>query len=126
MLRKVRAANMASMTQANSITAWADGTNLSAKRLKKLGSNAKLKAKKLHDAKVAEQNKIVHGTASNPAMDIEANPEIAVRVPDALKEYQMEHGSQEKEMSHDRNPDGFWRTTIPEGTQILTMANDGN
>jgi hypothetical protein len=47
-------------------------------------------------------------------------------VPDALKEYQMEHGSQEKEMSHDCNPDGFWRTTTPEGTQILTMANDGN
>jgi hypothetical protein len=126
MLRKVRAANMASMTQANSITAWAGRMNISAKRLKELGSNAKLKAKELHDAKVAEQNKMVYGTASDRAKDIEANPEIAVRVPDALEEYQMEHGSQEEEMSHDCNPDGFWRTTIPEGTQILTMANNGN
>ncbi len=47
-------------------------------------------------------------------------------MPEALKEYQMEHGNQEEEMSHDRNPDSFWRTTIPEGTQILTMANNGN
>ncbi len=126
MLQKVRAANMASMTQANSITARAGRTNLSAKRLKELGSNAELKAKELHDAEVAEQNKMVHGTASNRTEDIEANPEIAIRVPGALKDYQMEHGSQEEEMSHDRDPDGFWRTTIPEGTQILTMANDGN
>ncbi len=61
--------------------------------MKELGSNAELKAKELHDAEVAEQNKMVHGTASNRAKDIEANPEIAVRVPDALEEYQMEHGS---------------------------------
>jgi hypothetical protein len=81
MLRKVRAANMAPMTQANSITARAGRMNLSAKRLKELGSNAKLKAKELHDAKVAEQNKMIHGTASDRAKDIEANPEIAVRVP---------------------------------------------
>ena len=47
-------------------------------------------------------------------------------MPDALEEYQMEHGGQEEEMSHDHDPDGFWRTTIPEGTQILTMANNGN
>ncbi len=107
MLRKVRASNMASMTRANSITARAGGTNLSAKRLKELGSNAELKANELHDAKVAEQNKMVHGTASDYAKGIEANPEIAIRVPDALKEYQMEHGSKEKEMSHDCNPDGF-------------------
>ncbi len=29
-------------------------------------------------------------------------------------------------MSHDCNPDGLWRTTILEGTQTLTTANDGN
>ncbi len=29
-------------------------------------------------------------------------------------------------MSHDCDPDSFWRTTIPEGTQILTMANNRN
>ena len=67
--------------------------------MKELGSNAELKAKELHDAKVAEQNKMVHCTASDHAKDIEANPEIAIRVPDALKEYQMEHGSQEEEVS---------------------------
>ncbi len=66
MLCKVRAANMTSMTQANSLIACVVGTNLSAKRLKELGSNAELKAKELYDVKVAEQNKMDHGTARRP------------------------------------------------------------
>jgi hypothetical protein len=78
MLRKVRAANMASMTQANSLIACVGGTNLSAKSLKELGSNAKLKAKELQDVKVAEQNKMDHGTVSNRTKEMDTNPKIAI------------------------------------------------
>jgi hypothetical protein len=81
MLRKVRAVNMTSMTQANSLIACVSGMNLSAKRLKELGRNAKLKAKELHDVKVAEQTKMDYGTVSNHTKEMDTNPEIAITEP---------------------------------------------
>ncbi len=101
MLRKVRAVNMTSMTQANSLIACVDRTKLSAKRLKELGSNAKLEAKELHDVKVAEQNKMDHGTASNRTKEMDTNPEIAITEPEVPAEHQMEHEPQEEDMSQD-------------------------
>jgi hypothetical protein len=126
MLCKVRAANMTYMTQANSLIACVGGTNLSAKRLRELGSNAKLETKELHYIKVAEQNKMDHGTVSNHTEEMNTYPEISITEPEVPTEHQMEHEPQEEDMSQDRDPDGFWRTTIPEGTQILTMANNRN
>jgi hypothetical protein len=126
MLQKVQAANMASMTQANSLIACVGRMNLSAKRLKELGSNAKLKAKELHDVEVAEQNKMDHGTVSNCTKEMDTNPEISITELEVPVEHQMEHEPQEENMSQDQDPDGFWRTTILEGTQILMMANNGN
>jgi hypothetical protein len=101
MLRKVRAANMTSMTQANSLIARVGITNLSAKRLKELGSNAELEAKELHDVKVAEQNKMDHGTVSNHTEEMETNPEIAITEPEVPAEHQMEHEPQKEDMSQD-------------------------
>jgi hypothetical protein len=101
MLHKVRAANMASMTQASSLIARVGGMNLSAKRLKELGSNAKLEAKELHDVKVAEQNKMDHGTVSNHTEETNTNPEIAITEPEVPAEHQMEHEPQEEDMSQD-------------------------
>jgi hypothetical protein len=102
MLRKVRAANMALMTQANSLIAHVGRTNLSTKRSKELGSsNAKLEAKELHDVKVAEQNKMGHGTVSNRTKEMDTNPEIAITEPEVPTEHQMEHEPQEEDMSQD-------------------------
>ncbi len=91
MLRKVRAANMTSMTQANSLIARAGGTKLSSKRLKELGSNAKLEAKELHDVKVAEKNKMDHGPVSNRTKEMDTNPGITFTEPEVPTEHQMEH-----------------------------------
>ncbi len=126
MPRKVRAANMTSMTQANSLIACAGGMKLSSKRLKELGSNAELEAKELHNVEVAEQNEMDHGTVSDHTEEMETKPEIAITEPEVPAEHQMKHEPQEEDMSQDQDPDGFWRTTIPERTQILTMANNGN
>jgi hypothetical protein len=101
MLRKVRAANMTSMTQVNSLIACAGGTKLSSKRLKELGSNAKLKAKELHNVEVAEQNKIDHGTVSNRTKEMDTNPEISLTDPEVPAEHQMEHEPQEEDISQD-------------------------
>ncbi len=101
MLRKVWAANMTSMTQANSLIACTGGTKLSSKRLKELGSNAKLKAKELHDVKVAEHNKMDHGTVSNCTEEMDTNPEVAVTDQEVPAEHQMEHEPQEEDMSQD-------------------------
>jgi hypothetical protein len=101
MLRKVWAANMTSMTQANSLIACVGRSNLSAKRLKELGSNARLEVKELHDVKVAEQNKMDHGTVSKRTKEIDTNPENAITEPEVPTEHQMEHESQEEDMSQD-------------------------
>jgi hypothetical protein len=101
MLRKVRALNMTPMTQANSLIACVGRTNLSAKRLKELGSNAKLEAKELHDVEVAEQNQMDHGTVSNCTKEMDTNPEIAITEPEVPTEHQMEHEPQEEDMSQD-------------------------
>ena len=122
MLRKIRIVNMTSMAKANVLIARTGGKKLSAKKLKELGSNAKLKAKEIHDAEMAKKNNTTNGIGA-----VDPNAKSAETHGGDLAENTMDHDFQEakkKGLKQDFN--GFWRTVIPDGLQILMMANNGN
>jgi hypothetical protein len=52
---------MTSMAKANVLIACTGSKKLLAKKLKELGSNAKLKAKEIHDAEMAKKNGMTNG-----------------------------------------------------------------
>jgi hypothetical protein len=122
MLCKIRTVNTTSMAKANVLIARTGSKKLSAKKLKKLGSNAELKAKQLHDAEMAEKN--------GPTDDISAvdpNAKLAeAHDGDLAKNATYQDFQETEDKGHEQDPDGFWRMAIPDGLQILTMTNDGD
>ncbi len=122
MLRKISIVNMTSMAKANVLIARTGGKKLSAKKLKKLGSNAELKAKEIHDAEMAEKNDTTDGIGA-----VDPNAKSAETHGGDLAENTMDHDFQKaEEKGLEQDSYGFWRTVITDGLQILTMANDGN
>jgi hypothetical protein len=110
------------LAKANVLIAHTGGKKLSAKKLKELGSNAKLRAKETHDAKMAEKNDTTDGIGA-----VDPNAKSAEIHGGDLAENTMDHDFQEaEEKGLEQDSDGFWRTVIPDGLQILTIANDGN
>jgi len=93
-----------------------------AKQLKELGSNAELKAKQLHDADIAKRNGATDG---NNAVDPKGKL-AETHDGGSVKEAAYQDCQESKEKGHEQDPDGFWRTAIPNGLQIFTMTNDGN
>jgi hypothetical protein len=122
MLCKIRIVNMTSMAKANVLIACTGGKKLSAKKLKELESNAELKAKEIHDAKMAEKNNTTNGIGA-----VDPNAKSAETHGGDLAENTMDHDFQEaEEKGLEQDSNGFWRTVFPDGLQILMMANDGN
>jgi hypothetical protein len=122
MLRKIHIVNMTSMAKANVLIACTGGKKLLAKKLKELGSNNKLKAKEIHDAEMAKKNNTTNGIGT-----VDPNAKSAETHGGDLAENIMNHDFQEaKEKGLEQDSNGFWRTVIPDGQQILTMVNDGN
>ncbi len=121
MLHKICIVNMTSMAKANVLIACTGDKKLSAKILKELGSNAKLKAKEIHNAKMAEKNNTTDGIGA-----VDPNAKSAETQGGDLAENTMDHDFQEaEEKGLEQDSDGFWRTVIPDELQILTMANNG-
>ncbi len=60
MLQKIKAANMKTMTNANSMISWAGGGELSTCKLKELGRNAEKEAMERYEEEVATQNDMDH------------------------------------------------------------------
>jgi hypothetical protein len=111
MLTKVCKANMTTMTQVNTLIAFAGGKELSTWRLKELGSIAEHAAMKLYNAKVAEQNAMEH----EPPPDIDASVDSDVMI-----------ANQESTMRDLQHANDFWQSHLPDGCHILSMEQDGN
>jgi hypothetical protein len=110
MLQKIRVANMKTMDKANSSIGRAGGKLNSTCKLKEMDNNAEIKAKGIHDAKVARLNVMDH---EPPPPDNSSHIEPMITDPkDSVPDQQQ--------------TDEFWQTILPDECQNLDMKLDGN
>jgi hypothetical protein len=111
MLHKNRAANMKTMTKANSpISRAGGGELLSTRKLKELGRNAEKEAIECYEGEVAARN----------AMDHELPPAINVNV------YINALDKPDSPVNIPQSPDESWQSILPNGCHILSVEPDGN
>jgi hypothetical protein len=110
MLHKFRAANVKTMTKANSLTGRAGGGEFSTRKLKELSRNAEKEAMEHYEGEFAAWNAMDHELPSiiNVKVNINAlgKPYSPVNVP--------------------QSPDEFWQSILPDGCHIIIVNPDGN
>ena len=111
MLHKIRAANMKTMTNANSLISWAGGGELSTRKLKELGRNAVKEAMECYEGEVTTWNDMDHELP--PTIDVKVDITNALGMPDSP-------------VNVPQSPDEFWQSILPHGWHILCVELDGN
>ncbi len=110
MLQKIRVANMKIMNKTNSSIGRAGGKLYSTRKLKEMGNNSEIKAKEIHNAKVARLNVMDH---EPPPPNNSGHIEPMITDP-------------KDSVPNQQQTNDFWQTILPNECQILNMELDGN
>jgi hypothetical protein len=110
MAQKIRVANMKTMDKANSSIGCAGGKLYSTRKLKEMGNNSEIKAKGIHNAKVARLNVMDH---EPPSPNNSGHIEPMITDP-------------KESVPDQQQTNDFWQTILPNECQILNMEMDGN